>query len=166
MNKTREHVVQKISSLLNLPESDVTVVNLEKSILNYAVGNVQEAAWDNHYFSSVYKQKWLSIRRALENNPALSEHILSKKLKTKDVVEMKPNELWPGGPYDKVMETRIRRELRKQYLAKEAENVEGFFTCSRCKQNKTTYYQLQTRSADEPMTTYVSCFNCGRNWKC
>ena len=29
-----------------------------------------------------------------------------------------------------------------------------------------SYYQLQTRSADEPMTTYVTCIKCGTRWKC
>ncbi len=39
------------------------------------------------------------------------------------------------------------------------------FTCGKCKQNKTTYRQLQTRSSDEPMTTFVTCLNCGNRWK-
>jgi transcription elongation factor S-II len=54
------------------------------------------------------------------------------------------------------------------------------FKCSRCQQRKCTYYQMQTRSADEPMTvsherrkarveltlqTFVTCVNCGNKWK-
>ncbi|KZV51926.1 transcription elongation factor A protein 3-like [Dorcoceras hygrometricum] len=39
------------------------------------------------------------------------------------------------------------------------------FTCGRCKKKETTYYQLQTRSADEPMTTFVTCVNCNNRWK-
>ncbi|KAL7068490.1 transcription factor S-II domain-containing protein [Cryptosporidium serpentis] len=42
---------------------------------------------------------------------------------------------------------------------------EGQFTCGKCKTNKTTYFQMQTRSADEPMTTFVRCLNCGNRWK-
>ncbi|CAM8910300.1 unnamed protein product [Rhodiola kirilowii] len=39
------------------------------------------------------------------------------------------------------------------------------FKCSKCGQRKTTYYQMQTRSADEPMTTFVTCVNCNSHWK-
>eukprot|EP00439_Symbiodinium_sp_Y106_P042252 s4841_g5.t1 len=31
--------------------------------------------------------------------------------------------------------------------------------------NKTTYFQMQTRSSDEPMTTFVTCLTCGNRWK-
>jgi len=41
----------------------------------------------------------------------------------------------------------------------------GQFTCGKCKKSETSYSQLQTRSADEPMTTFVYCNNCGNRWK-
>ena len=31
------------------------------------------------------------------------------------------------------------------------------FQCGKCKKRQTSYYQMQTRSADEPMTTFVIC---------
>eukprot|EP00915_Cephaloidophora_sp_WS-2016_P001028 GHVH01001374.1.p1 GENE.GHVH01001374.1~~GHVH01001374.1.p1 ORF type:complete len:301 (+),score=38.79 GHVH01001374.1:72-974(+) len=42
---------------------------------------------------------------------------------------------------------------------------EGQFPCGKCKSKKTTYFQMQTRSSDEPMTTYVTCNNCSNRWK-
>lgn len=42
----------------------------------------------------------------------------------------------------------------------------SLFTCGRCKSTKTTSTQKQTRSADEPMTVFVFCMNCGKRWKC
>ena len=39
------------------------------------------------------------------------------------------------------------------------------FKCGKCKSNDCSYFQLQTRSADEPMTTYVWCGSCGNRWK-
>jgi len=39
------------------------------------------------------------------------------------------------------------------------------FTCGKCKGKRCTYNQLQTRSSDEPMTTFVFCNDCGNRWK-
>ena len=58
---------------------------------------------------------------------------------------------------------KIRDE--KKYNT-EVEASTDNFKCRKCKSNKCTYYQLQTRSADEPMTTFVQCINCGNRWKC
>jgi len=42
----------------------------------------------------------------------------------------------------------------------------GSFKCGKCKSQETWFYQLQTRSADEPMTNFVTCSKCGNKWKC
>jgi transcription elongation factor S-II len=39
------------------------------------------------------------------------------------------------------------------------------FKCHKCRSSKCTFYALQTRSSDEPMTLFVTCLNCGNNWK-
>jgi transcription elongation factor S-II len=64
---------------------------------------------------------------------------------------------WDQANEDKINEMcGIRGELLKASL----------FTCGRCKSHKTTSTQKQTRSADEPMTVFVLCLNCGKRWKC
>ena len=166
MNVTREYVLNRLSSILEIPKTDTLCVNLEKSIFNHTVRNIDEPSLENKWFSNIYKHKFLQIQYNMLKSPTLKQKIINKDLKTSEVVELKPQHLWPGGPTDKTIEDRIVKDLRKAYLAKENQNQEGFFTCNRCKTKKTTYYQLQTRSADEPMTTFVSCLNCGRNWKC
>jgi DNA-directed RNA polymerase subunit M/transcription elongation factor TFIIS len=169
-NPTRQFVLTRLSTLLEIPETDTICINLEKCILNYATDRSrdlrEEPAWDNHKYSNIYKHKFLQLQYNLKNSPVLKGWIVDKKLKTRDVIEMRPEDLWPNGPYAKKMEEKIHKDLRKAYLANEAKNTEGFFTCARCKSKKTSYYQLQTRSADEPMTTFVTCHQCDRNWKC
>lgn len=165
MNDTRTYALRKLSQTLGLPEADVIPINLEKSILNYCVRRVREPYWENWSFLNTYRHKFLEINKNLERSPVLKQQILDKKIKTKDVVEMKPNELYPDGPYDKCLDMKMYRDMRKDVLTR-PKHEDGFFTCHRCKSKKTTYYQLQTRSADEPMTTFVSCLNCGKNWKC
>ncbi len=39
------------------------------------------------------------------------------------------------------------------------------YECRKCKQRKCHIWQQQTRSADEPMTTFVTCAVCGNHWK-
>lgn len=66
------------------------------------------------------------------------------------------------------------KQLREQFK-KEAINdaqlatVQGTKTdllkCGKCKKRNCTYNQVQTRSADEPMTTFVLCIECGNRWK-
>jgi transcription elongation factor S-II len=64
---------------------------------------------------------------------------------------------WEQANEDKINEMcGIRGDLLKASL----------FTCGRCKSTKTTSTQKQTRSADEPMTVFVLCINCGKRWKC
>lgn len=167
MHATRAYVVKQFAEILNLSETDVTVVNLEKNILNHAVDKVAEddASFENEYFRTAYKCKFLSVKNNFLKNPDMVEKIQNKKIKSSEVVNLKPWEAVPDGHYAKALEEHLHKELRKEWFKKEQENTVGFFKC-RCGSNKTTYSQLQTRSADEPMTTFVSCMTCGKNWKC
>lgn len=54
-------------------------------------------------------------------------------------------------------------EVRRMMSSGEA--AQGQFPCFKCRTNKTVYFQMQTRSSDEPMTTFVTCLECGNRWK-
>lgn len=65
---------------------------------------------------------------------------------------------------------RFRQEcakegIREAQVAKNQGTETNLFKCGKCGKRKTTYTQLQTRSADEPMTTFVLCLDCGNRWK-
>ena len=62
---------------------------------------------------------------------------------------------------------RIDMEMKKEYASNimNQEDYKGLFRCGRCKSYKTTYYQMQTRSADEPMTVFITCHACDNRWK-
>ncbi|KAF8763277.1 DNA-directed RNA polymerase III subunit RPC10 like protein [Argiope bruennichi] len=37
--------------------------------------------------------------------------------------------------------------------------------CPKCAHGKAYFLQIQTRSADEPMTTFYKCVECAHRWK-
>jgi transcription elongation factor S-II len=39
------------------------------------------------------------------------------------------------------------------------------FKCRRCGSRSCNYYEMQTRSADEPMTQFITCLDCNNHWK-
>jgi DNA-directed RNA polymerase subunit M/transcription elongation factor TFIIS len=167
---TRAYALKRFSEILDIPEDSTLCINLEKSVNNWCVRKskelMDEPAWDNHKFSNRYKHKFLQLQYNIENCEKTRENIKNGTIKPTILMAYTPSQLWPGGLHDKMVEHRVVREMRKEYLMRENKNQEGFFTCMRCKSKKTSYYQLQTRSADEPMTTFVTCLNCDRNWKC
>lgn len=147
-------------------ENEKHTTNLEKGIFNYAL---KEAAnrkvvkkWDNQYFVQIYIDRLRSIYLNLKN-PEILEQITTESVQAHTVAFMTHQEMRP----DKWKELIDAKIIKDKY--KFENNVEAStdtFTCRKCKGNKCTYYNLQTRSSDEPMTCYVSCINCGNRWKC
>jgi transcription elongation factor S-II len=169
MEPLREYTCKKLADVLSLEPNHPRVLNIEISINNAARNSMkdpeEEASWENRYFRSVYKQKVLSILFNLKKNPDLIQQLAEKKVKSSDLGFMRPEHLWPGGPYAKELTRNREREIQKQMARlKFEEGYEGILTCPKCKGKKTSYYQMQTRSADEPATNFCSCV-CGHRWK-
>ena len=56
--------------------------------------------------------------------------------------------------------------MNREIMIKNDAVCTGMFFCNTCKKDtKCTYYSLQTRSADEPMTNFITCLTCNKNWK-
>ncbi|BFZ63577.1 transcription elongation factor TFIIS [Saitoella coloradoensis] len=99
-----------------------------------------------------------------KKNPALREAVLNGSIKADRLVIMKPDEL---ASEEKKQEAQQIKE-HNLFLAQSAAEtgaVTDLFQCGKCKERKVSYYQMQTRSADEPMTTFCRCIVCGNRWK-
>ncbi|KAF8123606.1 transcription elongation factor [Boletus edulis] len=97
-------------------------------------------------------------------NPSLRESIVSGDLSPEKFSKMTSEEMMTEER--RAADQRIKEEnLFKSLGAGEQEAETEGFQCGRCKQRKCRYRQAQTRSADEPMTTFVTCVNCGNRWK-
>ncbi|KAI6141651.1 transcription elongation factor [Pisolithus tinctorius] len=116
--------------------------------------------------SPEYKGKVRSLFVNLKDkgNPNLRESIVSGEVSPEKFSKMTSEEMM--SEERRAADQKIKEENLFKSLgagAQEAE-TEGF-QCGRCKQRKCRYRQAQTRSADEPMTTFVTCVNCGHKWK-
>ncbi|KAI4302637.1 hypothetical protein MLD38_038358 [Melastoma candidum] len=112
------------------------------------------------------KFKYRSIMFNLKdpNNPDLRRKVLLGQVNPERLITMTPEEM------ASVQRQRENKQIKEKALfdcerGGPPKATTDQFKCGRCGQRKTTYYQLQTRSADEPMTTFVTCVNCNNHWK-
>jgi DNA-directed RNA polymerase subunit M/transcription elongation factor TFIIS len=155
-----------VVSLNKILKNMVKARNLEKGIFNKSLDEAATKtimkSWDNHLFVQLYVDRFKHIYFTLQNEEIV-EKLTSGVFKAKELAYKTHQELYPE-KWDKLVEDK-RIRLENKYFPKIEASTDNF-TCRKCKSNKCTYYQLQTRSADEPMTTFVTCINCGTRWKC
>jgi len=147
-------------------------INLEKGIFNYIIREAKNKRivrkWDNNNFVMLYLNKYRAIFANLNNKSHVRNSFLLEKINNGDipvhkVASMNDREMFPEKWKD-LIEDKIKRD-NNMYTENLAAATDEF-KCYKCKKRQCTYYQMQTRSADEPMTTFVTCLNCGNNWKC
>ncbi|KAF9055445.1 transcription elongation factor [Hymenopellis radicata] len=116
--------------------------------------------------SAEYKARIRTLYMNLKakNNPKLKVAVASGEISAEKFATMSNEEM---ASEERKAEDKAIRELNlfKSLAAGDQQAETDGFQCGRCKQRKTVYRQAQTRSADEPMTTFVTCTNCGNKWK-
>ena len=140
--------------------------NIEKGIFNYTIDEAKKKnivrKWENKYFLQLYKNRLRSIYLNLKNDKFLNK-IKKKKIKTSNLEKMSHQEMCPE-KWKELIDAKIKRDKNMTSVNMSAATDE--FKCFKCGKRKCTYYQLQTRSADEPITTFISCLVCSNRWKC
>jgi transcription elongation factor S-II len=116
--------------------------------------------------STAYKDKMRSLFQNLKNksNPGLRKRILSGEVTPHQFIVMSHEELKSAERREE--EQRMHKEnLDNARIPQEELNISGSLTCGKCHKKTVSYTQAQTRSADEPMTTFCKCTACGHRWK-
>lgn len=181
----RKNTALKLVSVFELSKETLASSDIHESAVTSLIADrATEVELSSHEHSKGQKEKYLEKIRSLvfnlKKNTQLREEVLFGGVSSAALVNMSPNELateekvkereakvaflkdsrrldWDTANEDKVNAMcGIKGELLKASL----------FECGRCKSHKTTSTQKQTRSADEPMTVFVLCLNCGKRWRC
>ena len=163
----REICINKLNTIIG--EIDVCK-KIEDSIYKYAIIQSEikgiDHDIDNKYFKRIYVNKIISLYNNLDINSYVQNFNFIKKIYEQDfdisnIAFLSPQE--------------INKDHWKKYLDRQIANDDFLYSrtvgirtseykCGRCKEKNCTYYQLQVRCSDEPMTTFVNCLNCGKRW--
>jgi len=130
---------------------------VETAILKKCVADAQEwfidQGWDNHVFVNLYRNRAIDLYRYRDLLPTMT---IEAFVNSTPLVQNP--ERW----------AEIVRSTNDKDTATHSKKQTAsiFMFCRRCrKETRCDYYQMQTRSADEPMTTFVTCLECDLRWK-
>jgi DNA-directed RNA polymerase subunit M/transcription elongation factor TFIIS len=158
-NRLGEHLTSEIRT------------DLERGIYNTSLAEAKKHGirrhWENPDFSAIYKT---IARRVVANldpvayvgNTRLLERLKDGEFAPDSIAAMSPRELYPEH-----WQTLADEQLKRETTMLEGSNEEGsdMFKCKRCGKSRTRYWEMQTRSADEPMTIFIRCLNCSKEWR-
>jgi transcription elongation factor S-II len=120
----------------------------------------------NEYF----KQEYLgAAHNLLENldpqgsvgNDYLYPLVIAGSITPESLVKLSDYDLYPP-KWQEIKERRLKEITTENEMQQATSDL---YKCSKCGKRETTFYQLQTRSMDEPTTSFINCVNCGHRWK-
>lgn len=167
-DEIRLNVVKKLNSVIN---NKYLSKMIEKGIYNYVIETAKEKViqrkWSNPIFKKLYFSKVISIYSNLNDktyikNEKLLERIIKKEIKPEEVGKLSVYDIFPDNWKD-LLNAKSKRDKIKYELKPEA--MTNLFKCRKCGSRETSYYEVQTRSADEPMTQFITCLKCHNRWK-
>lgn len=113
-----------------------------------------------------YKSKIKSLFSNLKvkSNRELGRRVMAGEITPAEFVKMSQDEL--KSQEHRERDNKLEKEnMNKAQVAQPEKSISDALTCGKCGQKKVSYSQAQTRSADEPMTTFCECLVCGNRWK-
>ncbi|XP_066942434.1 transcription elongation factor S-II isoform X2 [Macrobrachium rosenbergii] len=157
--KCREMIANALKST-EVPEDAVATPEYLAEQIEGAIyqefGNT-DAGYKNRLRSRVYNLKD-------SKNPQLRENVLRGAIAPQRIAIMTSDEM-ASNEMKALREKFTKEAIDDHQLAVAQGTKTDLLKCGKCGQRDCTYNQMQTRSSDEPMTTFVLCNHCGNRWK-
>jgi len=170
-NNLRTNIIKNLETLFENTLSKDEIITLEQEIYETSLNEADTKHIIKDWSIKLFEHLYLSLMRksvgnlydkSYVNNTELIKRYKNKEVSLKDIASMNHYNL-----YESKWSERIERQknIEKRQLEGNKSMATDQFLCSRCHKRECTYYEMQTRSADEPMTIFISCLNCGKNWR-
>lgn len=151
-----------LSNLLN--NIDIAI-KIELSIFEYSLNYCLNNKFNKNYIKPVYEDKFNSIISNLDDdiktisNKTLKKNLIKNKINPRYVAFLSPAQLHPE-KWSYILK-------KKEYIEQRENNIaySDAYKCYKCGESKSKITQAQTRSADEPMTTFVVCMVCHNTYR-
>ena len=157
----RANIRNKLLQLFPTGENEKHASNLEKGIHNWALKEATNRKvikkWDNPFFVQIYIDHLRSIYFNLKNEKII-KMVTDGEIKAHEIAFMTHQEMKPE-KWDELIKAKSIRDKNKFEQKLEANT--DTFTCRKCRSNSCSYYAMQCKSADEPLTLFISCLGCG-----
>ena len=142
-----------------------TIVQIEEKL--YEKYKCENTSDKKPELDESYTNRVLEILHNIKDdkNEEFRQNIVDGKISPEELSTMDENDM-----VNKSKRKEIQRKINNKINAlgddlKMITAEEGIYKCSKCGSRKTTQYEMQTRSADEPMTIFITCVTCGKTWK-
>jgi transcription elongation factor S-II len=161
LNEIRENMIGIFEK--EIPKDKAIVLEAELFKCTCELGKHRSivVSWENPDFKKMYINKSRSIYSNIRDK---TNKNISKIIKSniQELPYMSFQEINPAH-WKQMLDAKHKRD--KHMYEEKQEAMTDQFKCGRCKSRECTYYELQTRSADEAMTTFITCLKCGNRWK-
>lgn len=132
---------------------DETTKEIIDSIVDFT--NVYVDTNDSYFLiDDTFNMKVSELWHFIKKSDYIIDLIREGDIEIKDLCNLKPYELDPER-YKNIIEKKSYENKKKK------QKGSNIFTCKKCKTSNCEVSQKQTRSADEPATTFVKCLECG-----
>lgn len=150
---------------------DVTCADLEIGIynwtINFATENKVIKNFANKQFLNLYTSKARSMITNLDSCSYLKNTRLLSRMKEGEFLPHELPFLKSESMFPEVWRDNVDRKVRREEHVYEEKPVAmtNQYKCGKCKKRECVFQEIQLRSCDEPMTTFITCINCGNRWK-
>ena len=167
----RETALANMKTILNGKVTNKIIEEIEHDIyLNTLIEAESKHIikhWDVKLFVEIYLANIRKVVGNLDSTSYVNNTELAKRFKNK---EISVNKLCKMNYYE-LFSSKWKEAIEHQKMVEKIQ-LEGNksmatdqFLCRKCFKRECTYYEMQTRSADEPMTIFINCLSCGNNWR-